>query len=292
MEYYVKIPYDRINLSALWSRPKEESLVIPASKRYAAEIGALEFHEIPPIAGKKDSFHAIIRKKYTSVKITPEQMIDKAIESILEFYKKNSVVSLYKIETYVRSAIEKQTTYTTIDQWYTQLSTEQFGWQNYFRNYSLRAELLRWKTYYQDLPANISRSVAPIFESSYSIIWEMASEENSLHFIMNHGGFDIKNLVFTPDVILLDNEKLHPGWPGIDFADILITYVRFLETIENYELWDILFHKIPSDIISTNLLVGWVILGTYKEAISTAACLKPISKSLHERIKILLHFVK
>lgn len=291
-EYYVKIPYDRINLFALWSRPKEDSLVIPASKRYAAEIGALEFHEIPPIAGKMDSLHAIIRKKYTSAKITPNEIIDKAIASILAFYKKNSADSLYKIETYVNSAIDGQNTYTTIDQRYTQLSTEQFGWQNYFRDYSLRTELLRWKAYYQELPANINKSIAPIFETSYSITWKMASEENSLHFIMNHGGFDIKNLVFNPDVILLDNEKLHPGWPGIDFADLLITYVRFLETTENYELWDMLFHKIPSDIISTNLLAGWVILGTYKEAISNAACLKPISKSLHERIKILLRFIK
>ena len=109
---------------------------------------------------------------------------------------------------------------------------------------------------------------------------------------MNHGGYDIKNLVFNPDVILLDNEKLHPGWPGIDFADILITYVRFLEATETFELWDSLLQKIPSDIISTNLLAGWIILGTYKEVISAAACLKPISESLHERIKIMLHFIK
>ena len=80
--------------------------------------------------------------------------------------------------------------------------------------------------------------------------------------------------------------------PGIDFADILITYVRFLEATETFELWDSLLQKIPSDIISTNLLAGWVILGTYKEVISAAACLKPISESLQERIKIMLHFIK
>ena len=239
-EYYVKIPYDRINLFALWSRPKEQPLVIPASKRYAAEIGALKFHGIPPVVGKKDSLYALIRKKYISVK----------------------------------------------------LPTEQFGWQNYFRDYSLRTELLRWKAYYHELPPVIRESIAQIIEPSYSTIWKISSEENNLHFVMNHGGFDMKNLVFTPDIILLDNEKLHPGWPGIDFADMLITYVRFLETIETCELWDTLFRKIPSDIISTNLLAGWVILGTYKEAISMAACLKPVPRLLQERIEILLHFIK
>lgn len=291
-EYYVKIPYDRINLFALWSRPKEQPLVIPASKRYAAEIGALGFSEITPIIGKKDSLYALIRKKYTSVKLTPDQMIDKAIASILEFYKKNNTTSLYSIETYVKSAIDEQNTYTVIDQQYEQLSTKQFGWQNYFRDYSLRTELLRWKAYYQALAEDIRKSIAPIFEPSYSTILGIASEENGLHFVMNHGGYDMKNLVFNPDVVLLDNEKLHPGWPGIDFADILITYVRFLEATETFELWDSLLQKIPSDIISTNLLAGWVILGTYKEVISAAACLKPISESLHERIKIMLHFIK
>lgn len=292
-EYYVKIPYDRINLFALWSRPKEQPLAITGSKRYAAEIGALRFHGIPPIAGKADYLHAIIREKYISVKIPKHQMIDKAIASILAFYEKNSTAFLYqKIETHINSAIDAENTYATIDQQYTQLSTEQFDWQNYFRDYSLRTELLRWKAYYQELPANIKKSITPILKSSYSLVWKIASEEKSLHFVMNHGGFDIKNLVFTPDVILLDNEKLHPGWPGIDFADILITYVRFLEVTENYELWEMLFRKIPSDIIPVNLLVGWVMLGTYKEAISSAACLKPVSNSLHERIKILLHFIK
>lgn len=291
-EYYVKIPYDRINLFALWSRPKEQPLVIPASKRYAAEIGALGFHEITPIIGKKDSLYALIRKKYISVKLSPNQMIDKAIASILEFYEKNNTTSLYKIETYIKAAINEQNTYTVIDQQYTQLSTKQFGWQNYFSDYSLRTELLRWKAYYEELSEDVRESIVPIFEPSYSTILGIASEENGLHFVMNHGGFDMKNLVFSPDVMLLDNEKLHPGWPGIDFADILITYVRFLEVTETFELWDTLFRKIPSDIISTNLLAGWVILGTYKESISAAACLKPISESLHERIKIMLYFIK
>lgn len=291
-EYYVKIPYDRINLFALWSRPKEQPLVIPASKRYAAEIGALGFHEITPIVGRKDSLYALIREKYTSVKLSPNQMIDKAIASILAFYEKNNTTSLYRIETYVKSAINEQNTYAVIDQQYKQLSTKQFGWQNYFRDYSLRTELLRWKAYYQELAEDIRKNITPIFEPSYSTIMEIASEENGLHFVMNHGGYDMKNLVFNPDVVLLDNEKLHPGWPGIDFADILITYVRFLEATETFELWDSLLQKIPSDIISTNLLAGWVILGTYKEVISAAACLKPISESLHERIKIMLHFIK
>lgn len=214
------------------------------------------------------------------------------MDTILEFYKKNNATSLYRIETYVKSAIDEQNAYTVIDQQYKQLSAKQFSWQNYFRDYSLRTELLRWKAYYQELAEDIRKSIASIFEPSYSTIWGIASEENGLHFVMNHGGYDIKNLVFNPDVVLLDNEKLHPGWPGIDFADILITYVRFLEATETFELWDSLLQKIPSDIISTNLLAGWIILGTYKEVISAAACLKPISESLHERIKIMLHFIK
>lgn len=291
-EYYLKIPYDRINMFALWSLPGEQPLVIPASKRFAAEVGALEYHKIPPIAGKSDALYALIRKKYVSIKLSPEQMLNKAIACLLAFYEKNNAASLSKIETNINTAINKEKNHTVIDNQYAQLSVKQFHWQNYFLDYSLRVELLRWKVYYQELSHDLRECIAPIIEASYFAILGIASEEENLPFIMNHGGFDIKNLVFSPEVVLLDNEKLHPGWPGIDFADLLITYVRFLDTTETYELWNSLFRKVPTKVIPTNLLAGWIILGTYKEAISAAACLKPISKSLYKRIEILLRFIE
>lgn len=291
-EYYVKLPYDRINIFTLWSPPKEQSLVITATRRYAAEIGALNFSRTAPITGKSDALHAIIRKKYTSVEISTHQMIDNAIASIIAFQKENRVPFLSKMQKDINSAISQKLKYTMIDQQYITISTNAFEWQNYFRDYSLRVELLRWRSYYQDLPADIRKKLAPLFEVSYPVALEASLLENELHFVMNHGGYDMKNLIFTPDVILLDNENLHPGWPGIDFADILITYVRFLKVKETAELWKKLLYKVPSDIIPPNLLIGWIILGTYKEVISEAACLNPVSSSLYERIKILLLFIK
>ena len=291
-EYYVKLPYDRINIFTLWSPPKEQSLVITATRRYAAEIGALNFSRTAPITGKSDALHAIIRKKYTSVEISTHQMIDNAIASIIAFQKENRVPFLSKMQKDINSAISQKLKYTMIDQQYITISTNAFEWQNYFRDYSLRVELLRWHSYYQDLPADIRKKLAPLFEVSYPVALEASLLENELHFVMNHGGYDMKNLIFTPDVILLDNENLHPGWPGIDFADILITYVRFLKVKETAELWKKLLYKVPSDIIPPNLLIGWIILGTYKEVISEAACLTPVSSSLYERIKILLLFIK
>ena len=290
-EYYIKIPYDRINFFTLWSKPNEQPLVISAPKRYDAEIGSLEFHGIPPIIGKEEYLHAIIRKKYTSVTIPPNIMLDKAINKIQTFYNENSFDNLCGLEKCINNAIKKQNTYSAIDQLYVQLSTKQFDWQNYYIDYSLRAELLRWNAYFTELPLISKESVTKIFEISYDIVWQSASDESNMHFVINHGGCDLKNYIFTPEVVLLDNEKLHPGWPGIDFADLLISYVRLLNETETYELWSMLLNKIPTSIIPMNILTGWIILGTYKEAISDAACLKPVSQVLYERIKILLRFL-
>ena len=97
-----------------------------------------------------------------------------------------------------------------------------------------------------------------------------------------------KNLVFTPEVVLLDYEKLHIGWPGIDYADLLITFVQKHYRVETMELWKNILSFVPPTIISHEMLVGWLLLGAYKEAISGAARLKPINSALSERFYSLL----
>lgn len=290
-EYYIKIPYDRINLLTLWSPPNEQPFVISGLKRYIAEIGASSFEEIAPIFGKDDKRHAIIREKYSATDIHVDLMLDMAINKILSFYQNNTFEDSYEIEKYINEAINNHASYADIDQMYIDLSSKQFIWQNYFMDYSLRVELLRWKTYCKNLTGTVREEVMKLFEMSYDILWEIASNENTSNFTINHGGCDFKNLVFIPEAILLDNEKLHLGWPGIDFSDLLISYVRFLNITETYELWDILLSKVPRSIVPKEILIAWIILGTYKEAVSDAAYLKPICQNLFKRIEILLRFL-
>ena len=287
-DYYVKIPYDRINLGTLWSSLKEQQYVVSGTKRYKAEIGSLSFNEIPDIVVHDDLRNAIIREKFVAADISLETMLDNAIHKLITFYSKNVIYDNLEIATIINNSIYQEKNYLDIDKSYTELSLRQFSWQNYFMDYSLRVELLRWKKYYMILPNSAQKKVSKLLNVSYDIIYDLADKENALKIVMNHGGCDLKNFVFTPEAILLDNEKLHPGWPGIDFADLIISYVRLLNTNESCELWDSLLNKIPESIIPKDILIGWIVLGTYKEAISDAARINPICPNLYERINILL----
>lgn len=288
--YYIKVPYDRMNLIPLWADIDEHPLVITGLKRYHAEIGATTFSEIPIIEGKDSTHHAIIRIKYENVTIPKLKQLEFAINKIEKFYKSNTV-DWQDPMNQLNKVIEQKDNYQKIDALYKRISITSFPWQYYFMDYSLRVELNRWHQYYELLSLHQQKSISALACCAYEKSLEISAGESKLMPVVNHGGFDYKNLVFTPEVVLLDNEKLHIGWPGIDYADLLITFVRKHYQAETLELWKNILSFIPPTFISQKILVGWLLLSAYKEAISEAACLKPISSVLSERTDILLQLL-
>lgn len=187
--------------------------------------------------------------------------------------------------------IEQETDYRKIDSFYKQLFTSIFPWQNYFMDYSLRVELIRWHHYYEILTPKQQEYISPLFHSAYKTALELSTSEVKLTPVINHGGCNYKNLIFTPEVVLLDNEKLHVGWPGIDYADLLVTYVQKNYEVETLDLWKGILLSVPKHIISHEILVGWLLLAVCKKAISETAQLKQISPILHNRTQIFLHLL-
>lgn len=281
-EYYVKIPYDRMNLFPLWSNIDEHPLVITGLKRFRAEIGAINFSEIPELAGQDDSHHAIIRKKYENISVPKFRQLELSINKIERFYTNNSI-DFQNDMNYLNKVIEQNEDYRKIDELYNHISISSFPWQYYFMDYSLRVELMRWHQHYSILSKHQQKCISNIACHVYAKACELSTSESELVPVLNHGGFNYKNLVFTPEVVLLDNEKLHIGWPGIDYADLLITFTQKYYQVENIELWKNILSFVPPTFISQEILVGWLLLGIYKEAISEAAQLKPINSNLNER---------
>lgn len=285
-EYYVKIPYDRINLFPLWAPKNEQPLVITSLKRYEAQIGANLFSELPPIAGKDNKHRAIIYKKYSAAEMPQQEQYRKAVEKLCNFYQ-NAAENGKELENSLNTALQGKAGYQDADRIYSQISKAYFPWQNYFMDYSLRVELMRWKAYYDALSSSQKDSIKDIWDSGFSLAVEASQAETSLRMILNHGGSDIKNLVFTPEPILLDNEKIHTGWPGIDFSDLAITYIRRICKHETPEIWRDILSQVPASVIPARLLIGWILLGTFKEAISETAQLKAVDSRLLDRVKIL-----
>lgn len=289
-KYWVKIPYDRINLFPLWSDIKEHPLVITGLKRYHVEIEATAFSEIAPIIGKDDIHHAIIREKYENVFVLESKQLEYALNKLDLFYK-NNLLKDQGCFNHINTEITEGQNYKEIDILYKRISMDLFPWQNYFMDYSLRVELARWHHCYDTLSKPQQNNISDLFHCAYEKALKISKDESKLTPVINHGGFDYKNLIFTPEVVLLDNEKLHIGWPGIDYADLLITYMQKKHPTETLELWRNTLMIVSRSSFSIEILIGWLLLETCKEAISETARLNQISPTLSKRIYNLLQLI-
>jgi len=288
MNYFLKMPYDRMNYSALWSENGEQPEVISSVKRYRAELGAITFNEIPPLLGKHGPRHALIRKKYENIGLPLNQQLSYVLHAINSFYEKNAISDPEYMQN-INKLIQEKANYREIDNLYKQIVSTDYPWQYYYSDYSLRVELLRWNHYYNLLSTVQQKLIVSIYPKVNQAANKLSQEESDLRPVLNHGGLDYKNLIFIPQPILLDNEKIHSGWPGIDYADFLLTFVtKNYASEETKELWENILESIPALHITNAILGGWLLLGICKELISEAARLNPVSASLTKRIDILL----
>lgn len=292
MNYFLKIPYDRMNYSALWSENGEQQEVISSIKRYHAELGATSFNEIPPLLGTNGPRHALIRKKYENIEIPLDQQLSHVLHAINSFYEKNSLSDLEYMQN-INKLIQKEVNYCKIDNLYKKIASSDYPWQYYYNDYSLRVELLRWNHYYNLLSPVQRRLIRSIYPEIFQVASTLSQKESDLRPVLNHGGLDYKNLIFTPQPVRLDNEKIHPGWPGIDYVDFLLTFVtKNYASEETKELWESILGSVPTLHITSSILGGWLLLGICKELISEAARLNPISAPLLKRIDILLRIFR
>ena len=91
--------------------------------------------------------------------------------------------------------------------------------------------------------------------------------------------------------MFVDLERAHWGWPGIDYADYLITYYKRHKESENF--WEDILDNFTSDYISKPLLLCWLILNGWKEAISeTIITEQPLKAELIVRQKKLTQLLQ
>lgn len=288
--YIVKIPYDRINIDALWASQNYYPLVFTGLQRYRAEVGASSLYGIPVLIGKCDKRHALIREKYISQTLSVQEQFDNALSQINQFYKKNPIIN-YEYAAQLNSILNSGIDYKTADKLYKKLSNTHFPWQYHFIDYSLRVEALRWREFYDCLFSWQQQRICHLFKKAWQEIYKLALQESESSPIINHGGCNLNNIIYIPQAILLDNEKIHWGWPGIDYADILISYVEKSALKETPKVWRNMISKIPSDIISPNNVIAWLLLDACKKMILAATCLNPIPSNLVNRINLLLQLL-
>lgn len=288
-KFVLKIPYDRMTKEPLWQKEKPGTtrLVNLSRSRFNAEIGASALTSVAPIIGKYEPRCAIVRNYYENREIDFYDKITNTISALKCFYT-NDVSNFVELFDNIEALIEKGTSFEIIDAYYKEKSLSLNPWQNYFRDYSLRVEFDRWKNYYEELPNGIKQGIVGLVANALeflSIIILHVTERPKLATI--HGGCDIKNLIFTPQAILLDNEKVHVGWLGMDFSDLLITINRPNHD-ESIDMWKKLLSKIPQSIIKRDILIGWIVLGIIKETVSMSAMFNSIDcQALSNRLESL-----
>ena len=293
-EYMIKIPCDRINIYSIVDCCQNQDVILLGRKRYQAEIWAASFKDISPILGKDDAGHAIIRKYYRPSKTPSPDSFPKVFQKIIDFYKDNSGVVPKNAMSGVDRVLINERDISKADSEYHILCSV-FPHQICFINYSLRAEILRWKQVLKNCPPSIYDDILLKMPISLSKLYEIAESERHYSPVMLHGGVNSKNIIITDndDIPLLDNENLHIGWPGYDIADYLSSYAASsLELPDERSFWLSVCELIPKDMIPQRHVFAWLLFIEYSDMIFSKVRLLPFPQSRYERIDILAEIIQ
>ncbi len=281
-EYLLKFPFSRIEYRSMYN-PFVNEIACMASRRYSAELKAAEIKGIAPIVASYSDSCVIVRKRYEKRR---DFDLHNVIEDIERIYRDNPVSHIANFNT-LDSLIRAESNIVESDKYFIEQCNGGF-----FENtdYSLRVEAIRWYNAYMSLHPELKDKLTPFFQQTKDVLFKAASSESTLKPIINLGGCDIKNLVFDDNkTMFVDNERAHFGWPGIDYADLIISYFNN-HNFGISELEEFLtgFH---SDYITTNILIGWLILSGWKTAISDVVKFEIApSERISERNLYFAHF--
>lgn len=282
-EYLIKIPYDRIEWNALWDVSPDAPYYTPASKRYYSEKTASEYAGIAPIVGCDDATRAIVRRYYRDKELPPTEVL----RDINEIYRLNPVGGDFKFDE-LNGLIEQGATVDCADEFFGTRCNGRFLEK---REYSLRIESLRWYRNYCALSNKSKENLKGFVERSKDMLFSVAATERGYSPILVQGGCNVKNLAFDHGrTMFVDNERMHFGWAGVDYADYLITYANQRASGEAW--WSEIVERFDETYISRDLLIGWLLLSGWKTAVSDQIINPaPISKSLEDRQRILLNLL-
>lgn len=293
-EYMVKVSCDRINIYSVVDYCQKNNVMLLGKKRYQAEIWATSFKHVSPILGKDDAGHAIIRKYYRSSRPLSVDLFPKVLKKINAFYQDNSGVLHEDAMSDVDTALTNEMNLSKADSEY-RIVCSIFPAQISFTNYSLRAEILRWKQVLKNCPLSIHDDILLKMPIPFSKLYAIAESERFFPPVMLHGGFNSKNIIVAAndEIPLLDNENIHIGWPGYDIADFLSSYVASgCELHDEQFFWQSVCELIPKDLISQPYIFSWLLFIEYRDMIFSRVRLLSFPKSRYERIDILSKIIQ
>lgn len=258
-KYIVKIPLNRIEFNSFYDCYGILKKASKNTERYLLEKSASKFNGVAPVIATVDSRLAIIRQLYCDNEVAVKDVL----RDIEHVYASNIFNGDFK---QLNHFIENNENVKAICEYYKNCCAQGLAET---LNFSLRVEIRRWYEQYKSLNKEIKKLISPAIENNYKLIFSAAKQEVNLRPVLNLGGCDIKNLVYdNGKTMFVDLERAHWGWPGIDYADYLITYYKSHGQSDNF--WKAALDNFKSDYISKPLLLCWLILNGWKEAISEA----------------------
>lgn len=281
-KYIVKTPLNRIEFNSFYDCFGILPKVSKNTERYLLERLAVKFNGVAPVVATVDSRLSIIRQLYCG----NESNIKEVICDIENVYATNAFKGDFE---QLNHLIENSKNIKAICEYYKKYCSQGLAET---LNFSLRVETRRWYEEYKSLDKEIKEFISPAIDNNYNLLISAAKQEVELRPVLNLGGCDVKNLVYDNNkTMFVDLERVHWGWPGIDYADYLITYYKRHKESENF--WEDILDNFTSDYISKPLLLCWLILNGWKEAISeTIITEQPLKAELIVRQKKLTQLLQ
>lgn len=272
-KYIVKIPLNRIEFNSFYDNYGILPKVSKNTERYLLEKLASKINGVAPIIATVDSRLSIIRQLYCDNELN----VNDVLLDIENVYTSNVFNGDFK---HLNHLIENDEKIETICDYYIKYCAKGFAET---LNFSLRVETRRWYEQYKSLDKEIKNFICPAIENNYKLLFSTAKTEVDLKPVLNLGGCDTKNLVYDNGKSkFVDLERVHWGWPGIDYADYLISYYKMHGKSINF--WKDTIDNFKSNYISKPILLCWLILNGWKEAISeTIMTEQPLNPELIAR---------
>jgi len=258
--YICKIPYSRINVRSFFFS-QDISLVLTAETRYFIEkMASQKYNGLAPIVYYDDYLLCSVREYYTENSLS----LEKIIHSIESVYMSNILPNPIRFKE-LNSLIKENESIEDINKFYLKECSDEL---KEIDDYSIRIEILKWYNLYLSLNCSMGNELNLYFnEEIKDLLLLNAKYEEDLSPVLNIGGCDVKNLVFkNQEVMFVDNEHIHWGWPGIDYADYLITYAE--KNNLTIQWWADVLSNFSSKFITKSLLVCWLILDCWKKILA------------------------
>lgn len=282
-DFMVKWPYSRLRMQVLWDTLCVDTLMTPATVRFARDCFSGGLPRFCPLTASDPDLLLMLRPAYP---IFPKTVAPDVLREVAAGFRE---LAQFPLPTFQwETLLERDWDTTNLDDISTILNTIRgelatTPWA-FDRHVSVRLSWRKTELAVRQCNAPIMAKTLARQQDSIAIFRNLAKEEAGRGLGVSHGSGDLTHCLRTPDgrMLFIDGEHVHPSQPGEDVAATLFYAIEDVGVTENEELlWPKLLESVAADSAEQRLVLAWAGLIAFEDVQKNIAMLhKNVSRCL------------